>query len=147
MEKTNVDNKELEKREWTVREVSMLSPLQLAYVGDAVYEVFIRTHLLENKKVSVNDLHKKAIGFVKAEAQSNIIHEIMDKLTEEEVSIVKRGRNTKSGTVPKNANITDYRYATGFEALVGYLYLLKRQNRIEEIFSMIIENEGILRRE
>lgn len=140
MEKTDLKSIGLREKKWTVREVSMLSPLQLAYVGDAVYEVFIRTFLLGDKKLSVNDLHKKAIGYVKAEAQSNIIHKIMDKLTEEEVSIVKRGRNTKSGTVPKNANITDYRYATGFEALIGYLYLLNRQDRINEIFKMAIEN-------
>ncbi|MBS4534020.1 Mini-ribonuclease 3 [Clostridium sp. D2Q-14] len=132
MEKGNIMDKK-----WTVREVRMLSPLQLAYIGDAVYEVLIRNYLLEHEKLSVNNLHKKAIKYVKAEGQSNIIHEMMDELTEEEIAIVKRGRNTKSATVPKNANISDYRYATGFEALIGYLYLLNRRKRIKEIFNKI----------
>lgn len=140
MEKTNIKHGNVSNNKWSVRDASMLSPLQLAYVGDAVYEVLIRTYLLEDKKLSVNNLHKKAIKYVKAEGQSNIIHKIMDKLTEEERSIVKRGRNTKSATVPKNANISDYRYATGFEALMGYLYLLNRQDRIEEIVNMIMKD-------
>lgn len=140
MEKRNIMFKNIRDKKWTDREVNMLSPLQLAYIGDAVYEVLVRTYILENRKLSVNDLHKNAIKFVKAEAQANIIHTIMDKLTEEEVSVVKRGRNTKSSTVPKNANISDYRYATGFEALIGYLYLLEKEDRITELFSMIIEN-------
>lgn len=138
MEKTNIGEKQ--NKNWSVREVSLLSPLQLAYIGDSVYEVFIRRYVLEDRLLSVNELHKKAIEFVKAKAQSDIVHKLMDKLTDEELSIVKRGRNTKSGSVPKNANISDYRYATGFEALVGYLYLLNRDDRIEEIFNMIIEN-------
>ncbi|NBI08044.1 Mini-ribonuclease 3 [Senegalia massiliensis] len=138
MEKRNV-NKVYEKI-WSERDVNMLSPLQLAYIGDAVYEVFIRRFLLEDKLLSVNELHKRAIEFVKAKAQSDIVHELMDVLTEEEIRVVKRGRNTKSQSVPKNANISDYRYATGFEALVGYLYLLDRQDRIKELFNMIIEN-------
>jgi len=138
MEKGNIDN--IYEKIWSERDVNMLSPLQLAYIGDAVYEVFIRRFLLEDKLLSVNELHKRAIEFVKAKAQSDIVHELMDVLTEEEIRVVKRGRNTKSQTVPKNANISDYRYATGFEALVGYLYLLDRQDRIKELFKMIIEN-------
>lgn len=139
MEKRNIKKPKKDKI-WTEREVNMLSPLQLAYIGDAVYEVFIRRYLLEDKALSVNDLHKKAIEFVKAKAQSDIVHQLMDKLTDEELTIVKRGRNKKSASVPKNANVTDYRYATGFEALVGYLYLLNRHDRIKEIFNIIIED-------
>ncbi|WP_130807994.1 Mini-ribonuclease 3 [Senegalia massiliensis] len=138
MEKGNIDN--IYEKIWSERDVNMLSPLQLAYIGDAVYEVFIRRFLLEDKLLSVNELHKRAIEFVKAKAQSDIVHELMNVLTEEEIRVVKRGRNTKSQTVPKNANVSDYRYATGFEALVGYLYLLDRQDRIKELFHMIIEN-------
>nr|WP_244270533.1 ribonuclease III domain-containing protein [Proteiniborus ethanoligenes] len=116
----------------------MLSPLQLAYVGDAVYELFVRTYLLGTKNISVNELHKEAIEFVKAKAQADIIHNLEDKLTEEEWQMVKRGRNAKSGSAPKNANLLDYKYATGFETLVGFLYLTERYDRILEIFSIII---------
>lgn len=126
------------KRTWESREAKMLSPLQLAYIGDAVYEVLIRTYLIENMNVSVNELHVEAIKFVKAKAQADIIHSLEDYLTEEEWSIVKRGRNAKSHTVPKNANISDYRYATGFEALIGYLYLIDNKERIYELFEKIV---------
>lgn len=128
------------KKEWNKREVNMLSPLQLAYIGDAVYEVFVRTYLIENVNVSVNELHKKAIEFVKAKAQADILYKIKDRLTEEEYTIVKRGRNSKSGTIPKNAEVSDYRYATGFEALIGYLYLLEKKQRIKEIFDMVVDS-------
>lgn len=122
---------------WGV-DCKMLSPLQLAYIGDAVYELFVRTYLLGTKNISVNELHKEAIEYVKAKAQADIIHNLEDKLTEEEWQMVKRGRNAKSGTAPKNANLLDYKYATGFETLVGFLYLTERYDRILEIFSIII---------
>jgi len=141
MDKQEFNGLNLKKKTWNKREVKMLSPLQLAYIGDSVYEVFVRTFLLENMDVKVNELHKEAIKFVKAKAQSNIVHELKDELTDEEWSIVKRGRNAKSGSVPKNANINDYRYATGFEALVGFLYLLDENRRICEIFNMIIKGQ------
>lgn len=127
------------KKKWGVTEARMLSPLQLAYIGDAVYEVLVRTYLLEQRDISVNELHREAIKYVKAKAQADIVHSLRDKLTEEEWFIVKRGRNTKSATVPKNANLTDYRYATGFEALVGYLYLIGRYERLSEIFDIIVK--------
>lgn len=127
---------------WGV-DIKMLSPLQLAYIGDAVYELFIRTFLIGTKNISVNDLHKEAIEYVKAKAQADITHYLEDKLTEEEWQMVKRGRNAKSGSAPKNANLLDYRYATGFETLIGFLYLTERYERIIEIFGMIIdENES-----
>src|SRR5699024_1204819 len=100
----------------------MLSPLQLAYIGDAVYELFVRTYLL-NRGLKVNELHKEATKYVKAKSQSEIVHGIFDKLYEDEKSYVKKGRNAKSYTSPKNANIVDYKYATGLECLFGYLYL------------------------
>ncbi len=136
------DSNSYSKKEWSVRDARMLSPLQLAYVGDAVYEVYIRTYLIQNKDIQVNKLHKEAVKYVKAEAQASTIHSIWDELTDEERSIVKRGRNTKSGSVPKNASISDYRYATGFEAMIGYLYLLDRKSRIEKIIGMIVYAEG-----
>ncbi|MGF7058348.1 Mini-ribonuclease 3 [Brassicibacter mesophilus] len=124
---------------WGV-DAKMLSSLQLAYVGDAVYELFVRTYLIGTKNISVNGMHKEAVQYVKAKAQADIIHSLEERLTEEEWSIVKRGRNAKSGTVPKNASLQDYRYATGFEALIGFLYLTEKHERILEIFSMIIKD-------
>lgn len=122
-------------------DILLLSPLQLAYIGDAVYSLLIKTFLLE-KELSLNKLHKKTIEYVKAEAQSETIHKLEDDLTEREKTIVKRGRNAKSGTVPKNADMADYRYATGFEALFGYLYLKGRDDRIYQLFDKITSLAG-----
>lgn len=119
-------------------DILMLSPLQLAYIGDAVFELLVRTHLLE-RGLNVNELHREATKYVKAKSQSEIIHGISHILHEDEISYVKRGRNAKSNTAPKNANITDYRYATGLECLFGYLYLNGKDSRIEEIFKEIIK--------
>lgn len=119
-------------------DIMMLSPLQLAYIGDAVYELLIRTNLL-TKDSNVNQLHKMTTKYVKAKAQSDIIHKIEDCLTDEEKSLVKRGRNTKVNSSPKNADLLDYKYATGFECLFGYLYLTNQDNRLGEIFDSIIK--------
>ena len=116
----------------------MLSPLQLAYVGDAVYELLVRTYLME-RGLSVGQLHKLTTRYVKAKSQSNIIHALEEDLTEKETSIVKRGRNSKTNTTPKNADMIDYKYATGFEALIGYLYLNEEDERISELFQKIID--------
>lgn len=115
----------------------LMSSLQLAYIGDAVYELRVRSYLIENHDMNVNDLHRKAILFVKAEAQADAFRRIENDLTEEELRIVKRGRNAKSVTVPKNAKLTDYKYATGLEALFGYLYMSNQTQRIEELFEKI----------
>ncbi|SHE45970.1 Mini-ribonuclease 3 [Clostridium fallax] len=121
-------------------EARMLNPLQLALVGDAVYEVFIRNYILsKNTELSAHKIHVKAIGYVKAKAQSDIIVSLEKDLTEEEIAIYKRGRNTKSYTVPKNADVRDYRAATGFEALVGYLYLINDKKRLEFVLNKSIE--------
>lgn len=120
------------------KEVDLLPPLTLAYIGDAVYEVYVRSYLIGKMKVSVHKLHTSSIKFVKAKAQSDIVHFIEDKLTDEEKDVVRRGRNAKSGTVPKNADIIEYKYATGFEALIGYLYLKGRLDRLNEIFELCI---------
>ena len=120
-------------------ELVTMSPLVLAYLGDTVYETYIREYLIrQNTQRKVNDLHKLAIKYVKAKAQATIIHEIEIELTEEESKIYKRGRNQKSNTSPKNADIIDYKHATGFEALVGYLNL---NNEIERLQYII--NKGI----
>ena len=117
-----------------------MSPLVLAYLGDTVYESYIREHLIrQNINRQVNNLHKLAIQYSKAKAQATIIHELEDELTEEEMKIFKRGRNQKSHTAPKNADIIDYKYATGFEALIGYLYLSEDKERLEYIVKKGIE--------
>ena len=131
--------KDLRVREFTEKEARLLNPLQLALVGDGVYELFIRNYILsENIELTAHKIHVKAIGYVKAKSQAVIMHEIEDKLTEDESYIYKRGRNAKSATVPKNADVRDYRMATGFEALVGYLYLTVNTERLEFIFNSAI---------
>lgn len=121
----------------SVSDIRMYNPLVLAYIGDSVYDTFIRTMLVCGGSIQVNKLHKRAIKFVQAKAQAEITEELHDILTEEEQDIVRRGRNTKSSSVPKNADINDYRYATGFEALIGYLYLIGETKRLMEIFELI----------
>lgn len=113
-----------------------LSPLTLAFVGDAVYEVYIRTMLAKDVNMQVSKLHRLAVKYVSAVAQSNIVHRISDNFTEEEIDVYKRGRNAHSHTSAKNADIVDYRCATGFEALLGYLYLKKSSERLEEILEL-----------
>ncbi len=99
------------------------SPLVLAYIGDAVYELFIRTRVINQGSIQVNKMHKKSASLVKAETQANIIRALMEELTEEELAVYKRGRNAKAVSTAKHATMIDYRMATGFEALMGYLYL------------------------
>ena len=121
-------------------ELITMSPLVLAYLGDTVYESYIREHLIrQNINRKVNDLHKSAIQYSKAKAQATIIHELQDELTEEEIRIFKRGRNQTPHTSPKNADIIDYKCATGFEALIGYLYLSEDRERLEYIVQKSIE--------
>ncbi len=115
------------------------SPLALAYIGDAVYEVYIRKVLIENPDLSVDKLHKKAVKYVRAKAQADIVLTLEQELSEEEWGIVKKGRNQKSKTVPKNSDIGDYRYATGFEALIGFLFCMKRYERLMEIMKRAVE--------
>lgn len=116
-----------------------LNSLALAYMGDAVYELYVRHHLLQSGKVRPNQLHKEATAYVSAKSQSKYLHKLMEMeaLTEAEVTIVKRGRNAKSGSVPKNTDVQTYRYSTAFEALIGYLYLAGNEERIEELISTI----------
>jgi ribonuclease III family protein len=128
------------KNKFTVQEARQLNPLVLAFIGDAIYEVFIRTYLVDqNRDMSVHKLHVRAISFVKAHAQSEFMKMLEEKLTEEEITIFKRGRNSKSGTVPKNADLQEYRSATGFEALIGYLYITEQTERLNYILHSVIE--------
>ena len=111
------------------------SSLTLAYVGDAVYEVFIRTKLTENGDKKVNRLHKEAKNFVSAKAQCRIAEALLDTLTPDEMDIFKRGRNTKVNTKAKNADFKEYHTATGLEALFGYLYLSEKHERLNELMN------------
>ena len=119
------------------------SPLTLAYIGDGVYELIIRTILVKKGNCPVNRLHKKASSLVKAGAQSAIMEVIEEKLTPEELSVYRRGRNAHSPTMAKHATLADYRRATGFEALMGYLYLKEDYTRILTLVRMGI-GEDIL---
>ena len=121
--------------------INEYSPLVLAYIGDAVYELYIRSMLVANANMQVNKLHKEATKYVKAKAQSQLMEKIYDKLNEEEASIYKRGRNAHSYTSAKNADIVDYRRATGFEALIGYLYILGKTDRIFELFDGLMDDK------
>lgn len=123
------------------KEPSQYSPLALAYIGDGVYELYVRGRVIsENPDMPAHKLHLQSVKYVKAHAQSNSIHAIENLLTEREMAVYKRGRNAKSATVPKNANLTDYRHATGFEALVGYLYLLEDEQRLKYLMSVAYEH-------
>ena len=117
------------------------SPLVLAYMGDAVYELYIRSMLVSKANTQVNKLHKEATKYVRAKAQSELVEKIMDKLSEEELAIYKRGRNAHSYTSAKNADIVDYRRATGFEALIGYLYIRGEKERIFELLNDIVNEQ------
>ena len=119
------------------------SPLTLAYIGDGVYELVIRTILVKKGNCPVNRLHKKASSLVKAGAQSAIMEVIEEKLTPEELSVYRRGRNAHSPTMAKHATMADYRRATGFEALMGYLYLKEDYTRMLTLIRMGI-GEDIL---
>jgi ribonuclease-3 family protein len=119
----------------------LLNSLALAYMGDAVLETYVRYHLLQNGQVKPHLLHKEATRYVSAKAQSSVLHQMKEEgfFLEEEIAILKRGRNAKSGTVPKNTDVQTYRYSTAFEALLGSLYLAGNQERLEEIIQYALD--------
>lgn len=121
------------------RDIKTYSPLTLAYIGDGVYEIVIRTILVSNGNCPPNKLHKRASALVKAVAQSAMMEVIEPLLQQEEEAVYKRGRNAKSYTMAKNATMADYRRATGFEALMGYLYLDGREERMIELIKAGLE--------
>ena len=121
------------------KEATEFSPLVLAYIGDAVYELMIRSILVSMGKRPVNKLNKDATSLVKAAAQSEIVKLISDNLSEEEYTVFKRGRNSSPHTMAKNASMSDYKYATGFEALIGFLYLDNRCDRALELVKLGID--------
>lgn len=121
-------------------DVREYSALTLAYIGDAVYEIIIRSYIVGKGNAPVERLHKRSSRLVKAETQANLIMAIEDQLTEEEHAVYKRGRNAKSVSPAKNQSITDYRRATGFEALMGYLYLKKDMKRLIDLVKIGLDS-------
>lgn len=125
---------ELKKDE---QEVNLMPPLVWAYIGDCVYELYIRTKLVNETKLKPHALHIEAIKHVKAKAQAETLNNIYEKLSDREKDIVRRGRNAENHHLPKNANVQDYMYSTAFEGLIGYLYLTKQEGRLKEILKDI----------
>ena len=120
-------------------DVNQISPLVWAYIGDSVYEQYIRHYLVTNTKYKPHKLHIEATKFVKAAAQAKILQQLEEILTDEEKEIVRRARNTKNHHLPKNSNIQEYMYATAFEGLIGYLHLSKNTNRLNEILELSLK--------
>lgn len=114
-------------------------PLTLAYVGDAVWELYVRHHLVACGFVKPHDLQKRSIHYVSARAQAHVLNQLLPKLTEAERDVVRRGRNAKSKTVPKNTAILEYRHSTGIEALVGHLYLTDQITRLAQLMTWVFE--------
>ena len=125
------------KRSKTEAEVNTMSPLTWAYIGDSVFELYIRMYLVNTTKMKPHKLHIEAIKYVKAKAQADILQKLESSLTEKELEIVKRGRNAENHHLPKNATVQDYMYSTSFEALIGYLYLTKQDERLDEILKKV----------
>ena len=123
----------------SIDEILLMNPLIWAYIGDNVYELFIRTHLVDITNLKPHKLHIEAIKYVKAKSQAETLKRIYEDLSEEEKNIVRRGRNAENHHLPKNANVQDYMYSTAFEALIGYLYLTKKYVRLQEILKMCID--------
>ena len=117
--------KDLDVREYNIK--------TLAYIGDAVYELYIREYLVKNSRETANILHRKSIKYVSAKAQEYIVNYLYYILTEEEINVYKRGRNADANTVPKNTDINIYKKATGFECMVGYLYITKQKKRLDDL--------------
>lgn len=133
------------KRDFDCKDVDIrtYSPLSLAYIGDAIYDLVIRTIVVERGNSSANNLHKKTVAYVNARVQAKMIDALESELTEEEAAVYHRGRNAKSYTAAKNASIIEYRKATGLEALCGYLYLQGRQERMLYLIREAITRIGM----
>lgn len=121
-------------------DVNQYSPLTLAYIGDSIYDLIIKTLVINEGNKQVQKLHKRTSHFVQASAQSQMMRVLQDRLTEEEHAVYKRGRNAKSVSLAKNQSVTDYRRATGFEALMGHLYLKKEWKRMLELIKIGLES-------
>ena len=133
------------KKEFGCKEVDIrgYSPLTLAYIGDCIYDVVIRTIVVGRGNTAAANLHKKTVKFVNAGTQAQMIEALQEFLTEEEQAVYRRGRNAKSYTTAKNATVIDYRKATGMEALLGYLYLQDKMDRVIELVRLGIARAGM----
>jgi ribonuclease-3 family protein len=120
-------------------DIKTYSPLVLAYIGDSIYDLIVKTSIVERGNAPVNKLHKRVVKLVQAAAQAELYHKIQPELTDEEMAVFKRGRNAKSFTSAKNAGIVEYRTATGVEALFGYLYMTNQMNRIMELMKSLLQ--------
>ena len=118
-------------------DVNQMSPLVWAYIGDSVYEQYIREYLVTNTKYKPHKLHMEETKYVKAGAQAEILKKLETELTDEELDIVRRTRNTQNHHLPKNASVTEYMYSTAFEGLIGYLYLTGQKERLKELLDKI----------
>ncbi|MEO1815949.1 MAG: ribonuclease III domain-containing protein [Acetobacterium sp.] len=138
----NADNLETIKatieKSYTIEQAAAMNPLALAYIGDGIFSDLIRKYLLGCGHQNVNFMTKTSISYVRASAQAQIVRELLPELSETEERMVKRGRNTAS-QVPKNANPADYRYATGFETLIGYLFLCGETERMKSLIYQSID--------
>ena len=132
------------KEQFALSEIDIrtYSPLVLAYIGDGIYELMVRTVLVGQGNRQASTMHKKASSYVKASTQSAMILAVQEELTEEEHQVYKRGRNAKTVTMAKHASMHDYRHATGFEALMGYLYLTNQSKRMIDLIKMGMERTG-----
>ena len=133
------------KREFDCKEVDIreYSPLTLAYIGDSIFDVIVRTVVVERGNRTANKLHRMATKYVNAGTQADMADVLQDCLTEEEAAVYKRGRNAKSHTTAKNASVLDYRKATGLEALIGYLYLQDKTERAIALVKLGLERLGL----
>ena len=120
----------------------MKHPLVLAYIGDTVYDLYMRTEAVRQSDANVNALNRTVCAKVNARAQAQTVDKLLPLLQEEEKEVYRRGRNAKSGTVPKNMEIGDYHKATGLEAVVGYLFLIGAYDRLEQLFTSILDESG-----
>ncbi len=120
-----------------------MNPLTLAYLGDAIYELYVRKFLISKGFVYVKDLQEEAIKYVSAKAQAKYLNDCLDRniFTEEEISVMKRARNYKNTHHPKNCDVITYKYATAFEAIIGYLDLMGKKDRIEKLIAFILEDK------
>lgn len=126
------------------QDIRTYSPLTLAYIGDAVYDLIVRTVVVEQANRPANELHRLTIKYVSAPAQARIVQALSDSLTEEEQAVYRRGKNAKPHTTAKNASHADYMKATGFEAVLGYLYLSDNMDRVLELVKTGIQRAGMV---
>lgn len=130
---------EIIPRKKPLEEVRLMPPLVWAYIGDCIYEIYIRMQLVNNTKLHPHELHVETTKYVKAQAQAQVLTKIEEILTEEEKEIVRRGRNAQNHHLPKNSSLAEYSKATALEALIGYLYLSKQDERLSQILEKCIE--------